>query len=278
MSPPKLSLRDLDIVIPFRQSSEERRENLHAVLAHLALTYSDYRVWLMEADVTPKFDWALAADMNVRHIFVPHGGRFPKAALCNMGARLSRSPVICFHDADSLANPSLMSYCVGAMLDHDKSDALCAYGTVINVSGKLKQSFIEDPSYAIFSELKMEDLPVDAQILYMSANGGIVFFHRGAYVRVGGYNEQLEGWGGEDDELFSRATRLGLAWHSFPGWPLIHLHHGSASRNEAIAEIQGSENVLAANAAATMPIDELDAMALRLSASFVAPTFPRGTP
>ncbi|MBC7393422.1 MAG: hypothetical protein H7340_08800, partial [Variovorax sp.] len=110
----------------------------------------------------------------------------------------------------------------------------------------------------------------------LGANGGIVFFRRDAYARVGGYNAQLEGWGGEDDELFSRATRLGLRWHSFLV-PLIHLHHDVSSRDPAIAATRGSKNVMAAGAARTMPLVELEEMATRLSENFRAPTFQART-
>ncbi|MFM9426998.1 glycosyltransferase involved in cell wall biosynthesis [Variovorax sp. GrIS 2.14] len=277
MSQFRHSLRELDIVIPYREASDERRENLYAVLAHLALTYSDYRIWLIEADETPKFEWSRAGDSHIRHVFVPHRGAFPKAALCNIGAKLATSPVICFHDADSIGNPMQMMSCVASMLDGDESEVLCPYSKVVNVTGALKQSFVQLPRFDWFAQLlDPANLPPDAQLLYLGANGGIVFFRRDAYARVGGYNAQLEGWGGEDDELFSRATRLGLRWHSFLV-PLIHLHHDVSSREPAIAATRGSKNVMAAEAARTMPLVELEEMATRLSENFRAPTFQART-
>jgi len=270
MSVPSLiSLRGIDVIVSYRQATEERRENLYTVLRHLGQTYADYRLWLMEADARPQFDWARLSDPKIRHVFVHHAGAFPKSLLYNLGVRLSGSPVICFHDADSIARPETLRFCVDALLDGSNSDALCPYWPVINVTGSLKQGFVENPDYgAHFSHLlNIEQLPQEARVLYASANGGIVLFRRQEYIRVGGYNPQLEGWGAEDDELLSRASRLGLRWHSMHV-PLIHLHHDTPTRTGHVAQLEGTANMQASQQTQMMPQDELEKLALRLGAFF----------
>jgi len=263
----KTSLRGIDIIVSYREANEERRENLYAVLAHLAYTYSDYRLWLMEAAATPSFDWQRLRDPKIRHVFIPHEGPFPKSMLYNVGVRLSRSPVVCFHDADSLARPVILRHCVDALLDGQNSDVLCPYWNVINVSGALKQSFMEVPDYERFTSIYNESLPADANEMYTSANGGIVLFRKHEYIRVGGYNARLEGWGGEDDELLRRAGRLGLRWHSFHT-PLVHLHHDSSSRAAHIEGIRDTENLRASLAIEDMSQEELETLASELADFF----------
>jgi glycosyltransferase involved in cell wall biosynthesis len=265
----KISLRDIDIIVSYREATEERRENLYAVLAHLAFTYTDYRLWLMEAATAPRFDWQRLRDPKIRHVFIHHDGPFPKSMLYNTGVRLARSPVICFHDADSIAQPSTLRGCVDVLLDRDSSEVLCPYWSVINVTGELKRDFMQLPDYARFASINVEQLPPDASVLYSNANGGIVLFKRSEYIRVGGYNARLEGWGGEDDELLRRAGRLGLRWHSMHV-PLFHLHHDSGSRNELIESLHGTENLRASHAIETMSQEEVEVLARELSAFFAS--------
>ncbi|WP_208513655.1 glycosyltransferase family 2 protein [Variovorax paradoxus] len=263
----KTSLRDIDIIVSYREANEERRENLYTVLAHLGRTYTDYRLWLLEAAATPSFDWRRLDDPHIRHVFVPHDGPFPKSMLYNTGVRLARSPVICFHDADSIAMPWAMRACVDALLEGPDSDALCPYWSVINIAGALKQDFMADPDHARLAVIDPKNLPEDAIVLYPNANGGIVFFKRGEYIRVGGYNARLEGWGGEDDELLRRASRLGVRWHSMDV-PLFHLHHDSASRQEHKESIRDTQNQRAPEAIVDMTQDEVEALARELSGFF----------
>lgn len=263
----KISLRDVDIVVSYREATEERRENLYAVLAHLAHTYTDYRLWLMEAAPAPRFDWLRLGDPKIRHVFIHHDGPFPKSMLYNTGVRLARSPVICFHDADSIAQPSTLRGCVDALLDGDGSDVLCPYWNVINIAGELKRDFMQSTDYARLASINAEQLPPDANVLYSNANGGVVLFKRSEYIRVGGYNARMEGWGGEDDELLRRARRLSLRWHSIPV-PLFHLHHDSGSRNELIESTRDTDNLRASHAIESMSQEEVEALARELSAFF----------
>jgi glycosyltransferase involved in cell wall biosynthesis len=263
----KTSLRDIDIIVSYREANEERRENLYTVLAHLARTYTDYRLWLLEAAAVPSFDWNRLGDPNIRHVFVPHDGPFPKSMLYNTGVRLARSPVICFHDADSIAQPQSLRACIDALMEGQDSDALCPYWSVINVAGALKQGFMADPDYGRLATIDPQRLPEDAIVLYPNANGGIVLFKRSEYIRVGGYNARLEGWGGEDDELLRRASRLGVRWHSM-NVPMFHLHHDSVSRGEHIERIRDTENARAPEAIADMSQEEVEALAVELSAFF----------
>lgn len=263
----KISLRNIDIVVSYREANEERRENLYAVLAHLAHTYADYRLWLMEGAAEPSFDWMRLKDPKIRHVFIAHAGPFPKSMLYNAGVRLCLSPVICFHDADSVARPAVLRECVDALLDRQDCEVLCPYWSVINVAGALKQSFVEEPDYERLASIHDASLPADANQMYATANGGIVLFKKQEYIRVGGYNARIEGWGGEDDELLRRAGRLGLRWHSVHT-PLVHLHHDSNSRAAHIEGIRDTENLRASLAIADMSLEEVEELARELRSNF----------
>jgi hypothetical protein len=166
-----ISLRGLELIITYRGANHERRDNLSAVLRHLARTYSDYQIWLIEADATPRFDWCEFGDPRIRHLFVHDTGPFPKARLVNLGALMAKSPIICLHDADMIANPSFMKAALDALIDCNNSDALCPFTRVLNVSGNRRQSFIESGDFAEFAPFLESDLPDEISLLYANTPG-----------------------------------------------------------------------------------------------------------
>ncbi|WP_244158727.1 galactosyltransferase-related protein [Caballeronia fortuita] len=233
-------------------------------------TYSDYRIWLIEADAAPTFNWSELGDSRIRHIFVHDTGPFPKARLVNLGALVARSPIICMHDADMIANPHMMRGCVDSLMDGDSSDVLCPFSRVLNVSGDRRQSFIESGNFDEFAPFMDGDLPEDINVLYANTPGAINLFKRPDFIRIGGLDPQFTGWGGEDDDLFVRAARLGLRWHSLtgPASSLFHLNHDSAHRFDIVADDKSAKNREMARQTSEMPIEDLQARAAELSKYF----------
>ncbi|BBP97393.1 hypothetical protein BSFA1_25220 [Burkholderia sp. SFA1] len=265
-----ISLRGLELIISYRGRSEERRNNLRGVLRHLNRTYSDYQIWLIEADATPTFNWSEFADPKIRHVFVHDTGPFPKARLVNLGALMAKSPIICMHDADMIANPFYFSAALNALMDDDKSDVLCPFMRVLNVSGGLRKSFIESGDFGQLAPFLDGEPPADINTLYVSTPGAINLFRRTEFIRVGGLDPVFVGWGGEDDDLLLRAGRLGVRWHSFgdPHAALFHLNHDSASREQSFDEEDIARNRQRAFRTGDVTIGELEARAVELSKFF----------
>ncbi|SAK72040.1 Galactosyltransferase [Caballeronia catudaia] len=265
-----ISLRGLELIITYRGSSEERRDNLRGVLRHLHRTYSDYQVWLIEADAAPTFIWNEFGDPKIRHVFLHETGPFPKARLVNLGALMTKSPIICMHDADMIANPVYFRGALNALMDEDKSDVLCPFTRVLNVSGDPRKSFIESGDFDRLAPVLDGELPADINLLYDNTPGAINLFRRAEFIRVGGLDPAFIGWGGEDDDLLIRAGRLGVRWHSFTGAhaALFHLNHDSASRNQSLDEEDIAKNRQRAFRTNEIPIDELEARAAELSKYF----------
>jgi hypothetical protein len=263
-------LRGLELIMTYRGSGEERRDNLQGVLRHLNRTYSDYTVWLMEADAAPTFHWSDLGDPKIRHVFVHDTGPFPKARLVNLGVLMAKSPIICMHDADMIANPYYLNAAVNALMDDDKSDVLCPFLRVLNVSGELRKSFIESGDYNTLSPFLEDDLPAEINVLYENTPGAINVFKRAEFVRIGGLDPRFTGWGGEDDDLLVRAGRLGIRWHSFGDAraALFHLNHDSGSRNQNFDEEHVANNRDRALQTAEISTAELEARAAELSKFF----------
>jgi predicted glycosyltransferase involved in capsule biosynthesis len=271
----RLSLYNIDIVVSYRAATAQRTENLQTVLRHLDYTYRDYRVWLMEADTTPHFEWARLADPRIRHVFVPDGGAFPKALLYNLGARLCNSPVICFHDADCISRPQHLAYCAQRLLTGDGSDepgtgvgAMCPFQSMFNVNGDARRDFARTPDFAVLDGLELpQRASPDVSLLYPYNVGGVFLFRRQLYMRLGGCNPACTGWGSEDNELFARARRLGVDWQSV-AQPMFHLHHDSADRDGYGQSESAQRNKAFEAAANDMPLEDLKSLAARLSRFF----------
>jgi|GEM_PF-5862859 len=54
--------------------------------------------------------------------------------------------------------------------------------------------------------------------------GGILFIQRQAYVKIGGWNEEFEGWGGEDNAFAIKILRIFISHLTLPG-TAYHLWH-----------------------------------------------------
>jgi predicted glycosyltransferase involved in capsule biosynthesis len=265
-----ISLRDLEIIITYRGASQERRDNLRGVLRHLNRTYSDYQIWLIEADAAPTFDWSELGDPKIRHLFMHDTGPFPKARLVNLGALMAKSAIICMHDADMIANPYYMKGALDALMDHNNSDALCPFVRVLNVSGNRRQSFIESGDFGEFAPFLESDLPDDVNLLYANTPGAINLFKRVEFIRIGGLDPDFIGWGGEDDDVFLRATRLGVRWHALsdPKATLFHLNHDSASRLQIVDDELSARNRQMAFRTGEISIEEVEARAAELAKYF----------
>lgn len=265
----KISFHNADIILAYRGSTPDRVENLNTIIRHFDLTYTDYRILLIEADAAPKFVWSELSDDKVQHVFVPHSGPFPKALLYNMGAKLSNAAILVFNDVDCIAEPTSLAACVFELITYQAHDVLSPFTPMIDVDGPLKQAFVADPSYEVLRDIDKENLVEGSKLLYERNAGGVFVFKRADFIKIGGLDGRFVGWGGEDNELLWRAQRLGLRWSSLPP-PLFHLHHTSANRPEwGDLTIEGKTNGQMAEDVQHMPIEQLHALVEELRQFFV---------
>ncbi|SAK94101.1 Galactosyltransferase [Caballeronia pedi] len=268
-----ISLRGIEFVVTYRGASQERRENLLGTLRYLNRTYSDYIVWLIEADASPTFSWQQLSDPKIRHVFVHDTGRFSRARLANLGARMCTGRVICIHDADMIANPRYMKMAVDSLMDANNSDAVCPFARVVNTAGELRRSFIESGDYdelAPFAASDEADLPNGMSSLYTNTSGALNVFVRAEFIRIGGFDPAFEGWGGEDDDLLLRATRLGVRWHTLAGADslLFHMHHDTAVRADWFGLPEVQANRKKGFECGEIPLPQVEARAAALSKYF----------
>jgi hypothetical protein len=133
----------------------------------------------------------------------------------NVGARQARGQVLVLHDNDML---------VPADYAFELLDRIRDGYEVVNLK-RFIFYLSEAHTRTCFDGLAgPTDRPPEA-ITQNLEGGGSVAVTREAYERIGGMDEQFVGWGGEDNEFWSRAQTLRV-W-SYANLPIVHLWHGA---------------------------------------------------
>lgn len=135
-------------------------------------------------------DWAQASVPGVRVVRVENETCFNLARARNAGAAVCDADWICFIDADVLVQPSFS----------------------VEVAEALSPGAFYRPD------------PFDA------LTWGTVIVARSDFERIGGYDEIIEGWGGEDDDFYARLQMSGSIPAGFPGHFMNGIDHDEADR------------------------------------------------
>jgi hypothetical protein len=125
--------------------------------------------------------WVAAAHPRVRVVHVTDDPGFCAGRARNLGATATRSPWICFIDADVMAAPGWMAWMCGHL------DPRCFYRAG-SIAGRRSLD-----------------------------TWGSVICPRTDFERIGGFDEAFIGWGGEDDDLYIRLKTAGLRETFYPG-------------------------------------------------------------
>lgn len=135
-------------------------------------------------------EWALANLPGTRVVRVEGESCFNLARARNAGAAVCDADWICFIDADVLIQPSFSA----------------------EVAELLKPGAFYRPD------------PFDA------LTWGTVIVARNDFERIGGYDDIIQGWGGEDDDLYARLQMAGSRPAGFPGRLMAGIDHGEIDR------------------------------------------------
>ncbi len=188
-------------------------------------------------DDTPQVvqEFARTVDFPVRFTTHPHT-TFQLCRCRNEGVAASSAPYLLFLDGDCLLPPNH----VALHLRYRRARVVRA-GNCVRLS-KSNSARIDDDVIRRGEFTRMVPLPVICKLRMKGIRSMMYEFFRHArkpwlignnvaiwrddYVRVNGFDENFEGWGGEDDDLGSRVRRAGLSVCSSLRWTnTYHLWH-----------------------------------------------------
>jgi len=210
-------------IIPYRKSAEDRERNLALTLKWLGSNFPDYEIIIVEFDSTSKLNKSLLP-ANAKHIFHSYDGVFNRALARNIGALNASHDILAFSDNDIIMSPEDFSFCVEQC--HDKYQAVNPYFVCIDLTEEeLNTLDVEKNDLSVLykpsESQKSEDLNSHREDLNFA--GGNLIIRKKPFYYIGGWPEEMIGWGGEDDVISYKIDRF-LTKKSFPNY-IYHLPH-----------------------------------------------------
>jgi hypothetical protein len=188
----------------------DREGNLARVLGWLK-SFPDLDVLVVEQDNMSRF----RPPPGVRHVFARSAYPYNRSWGFNIAYKESDSPHIIFGDSDIIMKGSEFLL---ALESAENLDVLSPYSSVIDLN--------RDESELGLVDLAKIVRPGRGERDNQKINlcGGVVVFSREAFKRVGGWDEEFVGWGGEDDMMSFKVEVAGLKTASMP-YRCYHLWH-----------------------------------------------------
>ena len=200
--------RRLSVIIPHAAQSPIRQRNLEVTLKYYHNMAPEAQIIVTEQNTRsdlPDF---------VEHIPIKNERAFSRSLGFNEGVKRADGDVYLLVDNDCIIDPTLVrGFLSGdrypyfeAVLPYDffydltEEETLEAFITGIFEGGE-KRHWREEPGV-----------------------GGAMLITKDAYRKIGGFDPQFFGWGGEDDAFYSKCTRL-LAMVRADEYHLYHLNH-----------------------------------------------------
>lgn len=205
------------ILMNYRESSPERYKNLLTTLRWLAHEAPEVRLLIVEQDTQPRLSGDLPHP-NHQLVFAYNPNGFNRSWGFNVGARLARSLVLVFTDADLLV-PGQLHPMIGACAQ--QAPVAKPYESVRDLS-EAESEALHQGEWGYVPSARPEALRDK-----LTVPGGMFAIRHDAFFHVGGWDERFVGWGGEDNALASKLERARVPIRVSPGVAL-HLWHERA--------------------------------------------------
>lgn len=200
----------VQVVIPFRdRTGDSRLRNLLACLAALrdqTATAGEFFVTVVEADDRPR--WRDVVEPLVPHYtFLPQPHMFNKSRTVNVGVANSplAAEIICVLDADVLVDRHFIVRNAARFAELAAVGHL-PYHRMSCIDGPSTNEAIRERCLRGKPDIRREAM----RAYVLREPPGACFWLTGAaFRRIGGFDERFEGWGGEDNDVVDRVTRLG---------------------------------------------------------------------
>jgi len=189
---------DLTIILPFRNRLDK--------LKNLKYSLNFYKKFGVEHAIVVEQDIKQTISDS---LFVYNPGLFNRSWAFNVGLRYSKSKIV-FSDIDVYIDHDVFVKSYELLND---GDFVKPYNRFINlneeISEKIRNNYFMKPN---------ED-----NIVYPNIGAGMLFANKESVLRIGGWPEEFEGWGGEDDVMSLKIAKLCRTF--VLERDLYHLHH-----------------------------------------------------
>lgn len=217
---------NLSLIVAYRN----RLEHLEQLVAHFRkISFDiDIEIILMEGDQQPTLEPKTLLLPYMEYHHVPMDGVFHKAKLLNMGLELSRGDYVIPYDVDLLPLNSALT----------RTYRLAKASPSVLVSGYRLMSpmarYNGNPELLGYAPEDSQSA-VKKQLLHGERFGVCPTFSRQRLMDIGGWDEQYQGWGAEDQDIIERYCGVEIELARFASLMYVHLdHEPSAGWNDAV--------------------------------------------
>lgn len=196
-------------VIGYRHNLE-RLNNLRRVLDWIN-GFGGVEVLLIEQDTHSKIKHL---NLKAKHIFTKSNMPYNRSWAFNVAMKWANSDIIVFGDSDLIMEPNQFIEGLKALQNFEM---VSPYHSVVDLTAQESNLPLEN----IININRPGRGETDNQKINIS--GGIAMFRRDAIQRIGGWNEDFIGWGGEDDFQTMKVKNF-LSWTELKA-RCFHLYH-----------------------------------------------------
>lgn len=174
-------------------TSSYRDNNLKCVIKYIRKNFENVEIIVAEqGTIKSNID-----DIDI-HVFYNHDGLFERSRLLNMAVKSSTNEKIVIADNDLIVDCLAITKSLDML---DEYDTVNPYNVVMDLPEYITQQYITTGDIQ-----KITDQGTYRDSIVFA--GGMLIINKSAYIKIGGYDENMIGWGGEDDILTIKILNL----------------------------------------------------------------------
>jgi glycosyltransferase involved in cell wall biosynthesis len=183
-------------------------------------SFSGVEILLIEQDTHSKISHL---NLNCKHIFVESDKPYNRSWSFNIGLKHATTNIIVCGDSDLIMRPKDL---ITALKKTEEFDMVNPYKSVIDLTPQ--------ESNLPLNQIIEIDRPGRGELDHQKTNicGGIAIFRKDALIKIGGWDENFWGWGGEDD-IQTIKTENFLS-HTTMDYRSYHLYHDRTMPNQEL--------------------------------------------
>jgi predicted glycosyltransferase involved in capsule biosynthesis len=209
-----MSINNVSYIIGHRGNQSHRLANLLCVIRSVQRLGCE--IIVVEQDSNP-FCKTHIENLGAKYIFAENNGMYNRSWAFNIGfknTQKEQKEIIFLADNDILLNIETIKDIAN---NFEGKDTINPYSNVIDCNPQKTDLLRKSNNNQDFSGVARGRGGCNYA-------GGILVFSRNAFERVGGWDENFEGWGAEDNHMLLKIDKLGLKKENIVG-NCLHLYH-----------------------------------------------------
>jgi len=236
-----ITSKDITFICHIRIDNEARLKNVKTIYKYYKKHLPGCKFVFVEDDAQSNL-LDITLDAGDEHVLIINQDTIKKCTGYNHGAEYTNTDILIFLDVDVIIDCSKLLECINEAQCNGSPECLIGYnGCAFYMTQQGENQFL--------NTLDVEDLHSKIKDLHLITNnanefallgntkavGGCLIMTKKSFNQINGFNPFFIGWGYEDNEIISRAHRLGLnvTKSNIANHYLYHLPHCDTSVNKA---------------------------------------------